>query len=73
MKRFSKEKSVSQRAYASNLAVDLKRGSVLVSGDRFTEIQGMRAAGALNLELSFEWPPNFRESVGCLYSKESEK
>lgn len=74
VKRFSKEKSVSQRAYASNLAVDLKRGTVQVSGDRFTEIQGMRAAGALNLELGFQSGPRSTENPWGIYIvRESEK
>ena len=74
VKRFSKEKVVTQRAYASNVAVDLKRGVALVTGDRITEIQGMRAAGALNLELSFQ--SGARTSAnpwGVYVVKESEK
>lgn len=54
VKRFSKEKMVTQRAYASSLAVDLKRSVVTIAGDRITEIQGMRAAGPLSLELGFQ-------------------
>jgi hypothetical protein len=74
VKRFSKEKGVSQRAYASNLAVDLKRGTVQVSGDRFTEIQGMRAAGALNLELGFQSGPRTLENPWGVYIlKETER
>lgn len=74
VKRFSKEKVVTQRAYASNVAVDLKRGVAFVSGDRITEIQGMRAAGALNLELSFQsGPRNSGNPWGIYIFKESEK
>ncbi len=74
VKRFSKEKVVTQRAYASNFAVDLKRGTVLVTGDRITEIQGMRAAGALNLELGFQSGPRTAENPWGIYIiKETEK
>lgn len=74
VKRFSKEKVVTQRAYASNLGVDLKRGVVLVTGDRITEIQGMRAAGPLNLELSFQSGPRTTENPWGVYIvKETEK
>lgn len=74
VKRFSKEKVVTQRAYASNVAVDLKRGVALVSGDRITEIQGMRAAGGLGLELSFQSGPRTSSNPWGIYIfKESEK
>ncbi len=74
VKRFSKEKVVTQRAYASNVVVDLKRGVALVTGDRITEIQGMRAAGALNLELSFQSGPRTSSNPWGIYIfKESEK
>lgn len=74
VKRFSKEKVVTQRAYASNVAVDLKRGVALVLGDRITEIQGMRAAGGLSLELSFQSGPRTSSNPWGIYIfKESEK
>jgi hypothetical protein len=74
VKRFSKEKVVTQRAYASNVVVDLKRGVALVSGDRITEIQGMRAAGGLSLELSFQSGPRTSSNPWGIYIfKESEK
>ncbi len=53
VRRFSKEKNVTQRVYASNVAVDIKLGVVSVTGDRISEIQGVRAAGSMNLELQF--------------------
>lgn len=74
VKRFSKEKSVTQRAYASNLAVDLKRAVVLVTGDRITEIQGMRAVGPLSIELGFQSGPRTSDNPWGIYIvKESEK
>lgn len=74
VKRFSKEKSVTQRAYATNLVVDLKRGTVMVTGDRITDIQGMRAAGLLNLELGFQNGPRSVENPWGIYIvRETEK
>lgn len=67
VKRFSKDKVVTQRAYASNLAIDLKRSAVLVTGDRITEIQGMRAAGPLNIELGFQNGPRSAENPWGIY------
>lgn len=74
VRKFSRDKVVTQRAYASNLGVDLKRGAVQVSGDRITEIQGMRAAGPLNLELGFQSGPRTSENPWGVYIvKETEK
>jgi hypothetical protein len=74
VRKFSKEKGVSQRAYATAVSVDLKRGSVTIAGDRITEIQGMRAAGAFNLELSFQGGARSVENPWGVYIvKETEK
>ncbi len=53
--RFSIEKSVSQRVFTNKILVNLSKRSVSVSGDRITEIQGLKAAGDLKLELSFDY------------------
>jgi len=74
VRKFSKEKGVTQRAFASDLTVDLKRGVVSILGDRITEIQGLRAAGALNLELSFQNGPRTSDNPWGVYVvKETEK
>lgn len=52
--RFSTEKLVSQRVYPEKLSVNLEKRTVFVNGDRITSIQGIKAAGDLRLELSFE-------------------
>ncbi len=57
VRKFSKEKNVAQRAYAANITVDLKRSVATVTGDRISEIQGIRAVGALNIELTFQSGP----------------
>lgn len=74
VRKFSKEKGVTQRAFASGLTVDLKRRVVSIAGDRITEIQGLRAAGALNLELSFQSGPRTSDNPWGVYVvKETEK
>jgi hypothetical protein len=74
VRRFSKEKSVSQRAYATAINIDFKRGAASVLGDRISEIQGMRAAGPLNIELAFQSGPRTAENPWGIYIvKESEK
>lgn len=74
VRKFSKEKFVAQRAHASSLSVDLKRGVVSVSGDRISEIQGIRAAGALNIDLNFQSGPRTQENPWGVYIvKETER
>lgn len=67
VRKFSKERAVSQRAYAFNVAVDHKRSLVLVTGDRITEIQGVKAAGALNLTLGFQGGPRIPDNPWGVY------
>lgn len=55
--RFSSERLVAQRIYPAEVEVDLKKNLATISGDRITTIQGLKAAGDLKLELSFESGP----------------
>ena len=55
--RFSTEKNVSQRVYPYSIKVDLDKRTVSISGDRITEIQSLKAAGDLKLELTFDFGP----------------
>lgn len=55
--KFSTEKLVSQKAYPEKINIDLKTQEARVTGDRVTAIQGMKAAGDLNLKLIFESGP----------------
>lgn len=64
---FSVQKVVEQRVYPSNLEVSLEKGAVYVTGDRITSIQGMKAAGGLNLELSFESGNRTKENPWGIY------
>lgn len=71
--RFSAEKIVAQRAYPFEIQVDLKKSIVVLSGDRITTIQGLKAAGDLRLELTFESGPRTDENPWGVYiSKEKE-
>lgn len=71
--RFSSERVVSQRVYPLEIEVDLKKSLAVISGDRITSIQGLRAAGDLKLELSFESGPRTTANPwGVFISKEKE-
>lgn len=52
--RFSTERIVTQRIYPVDVEVNMKKGIVVILGDRITIIQGLKAAGDLKLELGFE-------------------
>ncbi len=72
--KFSVEKIVSQRIYPSDIEIDLKTQTALVTGDRVTSVQGLKAAGNLKLELTFETGPRTKENPWGLYiTKEREE
>ncbi len=72
--KFSVEKIVSQRVYPSRIDVDMSKKTALITGDRITTIQGMKAAGNLKLELTFESGPRTTENPWGLYiAKEREE
>lgn len=71
--RFSTEKQVAQRAYVVALEPNSEKKIVSVSGDRITSIQGLKAAGDLKLELSFETGPRTENNPWGIYvTKEKE-
>ena len=71
--RFSIEKNVSQRVYPYKIHIDLKRKTALIFGDRIMEIQGLKAAGDMNLELAFEFGPRASSNPWGIYiEKEKE-
>lgn len=71
--QFSSERAVAQRVYPVDVEVDLKKGVAMISGDRITSIQGLKAAGDLKLELGFEsGPRSARNPWGIYISKEKE-
>ncbi len=72
--KFSVEKIVSQRVYPEKIDIDLKKKTAFITGDRVTTIQGLKAAGDLKLELSFEPGPRTESNPWGLYiSKEREE
>lgn len=72
--KFSVDKVVSQKVYPSDIKIDLKNQTALITGDRVTSIQGLKAAGNLKLELTFESGPRTKENPWGLYiSKEREE
>ncbi len=72
--KFSTEKIVSQKVYAEKIEIDLARKTAFITGDRVTTIQGLKAAGNLKLELSFESGPRTQENPWGIYiSKEREE
>lgn len=67
IQKFAAERSVSQKIYPSRIDVNLDKSVALVRGDRVTSIQGLRAAGDLKLELSFENGPRTKENPWGIY------
>lgn len=72
--KFSTEKLVSQRVYANSIEVNIAKNTAFITGDRVTSIQGLKAAGNLKLELTFESGPRTESNPWGLYiSKEREE
>ena len=72
--KFSTEKIVSQKVYPEKIEINLKNQTALITGDRVTTIQGLKAAGNLKLELTFESGPRTEKNPWGLYiSKEREE
>ncbi|HXH74076.1 MAG TPA: hypothetical protein VNJ08_03880 [Bacteriovoracaceae bacterium] len=72
--KFSIDKLVSQRVYPNNIEVNLSKNTVYITGDRVTSIQGLKAAGDLKLELTFESSTRTIDNPWGLYiSKEREE
>jgi hypothetical protein len=72
--KFSSEKIVSQKVYPHEIKINLANKTAFISGDRVTSIQGLKAAGNLKLELSFESGPRTQNNPWGIYiSKEREE
>lgn len=65
--RFSTTKSVSQKVFPENIDVDLGKQMVTVHGERITSIQGLKAAGALKLQLYFVSGSRTKENPWGIY------
>ena len=71
--KFSLDRDVLQRVYPNDMKVDLKTQTVFITGDRVTSIQGLKAAGNLNLALEFESGPRTSNNPWGIYiTKEKE-
>ena len=71
--QFSKDKSVSQRVYATDITIDTEQNTATVTADRFNEIQGLKAATILNIKLHFEHgKATFENPWGFYVTKEEE-
>ena len=72
--KFSMEKIVTQRIFPQKIEINLSQGTALITGDRITSIQGLRAAGNLKLELTFVGGPRTQINPWGIYiSKEREE
>lgn len=72
--RFAQEKNVAQRVYANRMQINFEKQTVLIQGDRVTSIQGIVAAGILELELHFDFGPRTKENPWGIYiQRELEK
>lgn len=73
--KFAQEKGVLQRVYpADAIVVDLNKKTALVTGDRVTAMQSLKAAADLRLVLEFEPGPRTRENPwGVYFVKEKEE
>ena len=72
--KFSIDRIVSQKIYPNNIEVNLAKGTAYITGDRVTTIQGLKAAGNVKLELTFESGPRTEANPGGMYiSKEREE
>lgn len=72
--RFSTEKQVSQKTYPDIIKINLQQKTASITGDRITSVQGLRAAGSLKLELSFESGARTKENPWGIYiTKEKEE
>lgn len=64
---FSKGKSIAQRAYPTAVSVDTKSARVQIVADRFTEIQGLKAATILRVTLAYQMGPRTLENPWGIY------
>lgn len=71
--KFALDRDVLQRVYPTDMKVDLKSQTVFITGDRITAVQGLKAAGNLNLALEFEsGPRTLNNPWGIYITKEKE-
>jgi len=65
---------VGQKVYPEKMTIDEKTKSIKITGDRITSIQGIKAAGTLNLTLYYSMGNiNLENPWGVYIIKEEEK
>lgn len=64
---FSIDRQVNQRVYADKIEVNIEKKLVAILGDRVTAIQGLKAAGDLKLELSYDSGPRTKHNPWGVY------
>ena len=67
IEQFSQEKQALQRVYPAKFSVDLEKQVISITGDRITEIQGIKVAGNLKLVLTYESGPRTKENPWGIY------
>lgn len=71
--KFALDKQISQKVYIDSVDVQLESGKVTVFGNRFSALQGIKAAADLKLELNFEFGTRTPTNPWGVYlSKENE-
>jgi hypothetical protein len=74
IQKFSAERSVTQKIYPNKIEINLSNSTAMIRGDRVTSIQGLKAAGDLKLEVTFESGPRTKENPWGIYiTKEKEE
>lgn len=67
LQTFSKGKNITQRVYPTSIQVDAKKSQVRITADRFTEIQGLKAATLLRVTLTYQTGPASVENPWGIY------
>jgi hypothetical protein len=72
--KFSQDKNVSQKIFPDQVGISVEAKRAIISGDRLTTIQGIKAAGELKLELTFEFGSRTKQNPWGVYiTKEKEQ
>jgi hypothetical protein len=73
LQTFSKGKTIGQRVYPTTVNPDAKNSKVQIIGDRFTEIQGLKAATILRVTLTYQTGPRTLENPWGIYVVKEEE
>ena len=65
--KFSTEKLVGQKVYPEKIQISLSKSTATVIGDRITSIQGIKAAGELRVDLTFDSGPRTKNNPWGVY------